>query len=263
MTGTALEVARDTVISPLDTTQVQIAMNRYQDGLKSILNESDYQHFTDKRTGEDKSFPMRSAWRKIAFWFNLDLELVSEEIERDGAGNPIRARVKARATHPNGRFAEGDGGCSIRERYFQKAEHDIPATAATRAMNRAISNLVGMGQVSAEEIEGDDGAAAPRYGPEATQRDETNLARAVEYLLGEPIPPELIERLATDAGGYLPKIVARAVQLVAAQRSLPSTEPQPEPEADPTAIEPEPEPDVEPEKEDEKEPESAPDEPEA
>lgn len=254
MTGTALEpVARDTVIAPLDTTQVQIAMNRYQDGLKSILNDSDYQEFSD-RHGEVKKFPKRSAWRKIAFWFNLDLEIVSEEVERDHRGEPVRAKVRARAIHPNGRYADGDGGCSIRERRFTKPEHDIPATAATRAINRAVSNLVGMGEVSAEEAEGDEEAFTYGFGPEASQRDETNLARAVEFLLDRPIPPELIERLADDAGGYLPRIVARAVQLVAAQRPATSAEP----EADPTAVEPEPEPDVEPEKEEKKEQDSEP-----
>lgn len=213
-------VARDTVIVPLDTGQVRAAMTAYQDGLKSILDDEDYQHFKDKKTGESRKFPKRSAWRKIAYWFNLDLELLSEDVTRDPQGNPIRAKVKARAIHPNRRHADGDGACSIKERGFGKPEHDIPATAATRAMNRAISNLVGMGEVSAEEV--DDLEDPQLYGPPALKAHVNDAIRAAQILCDdEQAATTLMLRLENDAGGYLPKIVARALMLVAAHRPAP------------------------------------------
>lgn len=223
MTGQQLvPVDRGTVIVPLDTQQVQAAMTHYQDGLKSILADNDYQEFKDRKTNETRRFPKRSAWRKIAYWFNLDLELIGEEIERDGRGEPVRARVKARAVHPNGRYADGDGGCSISERGFSKLEHDIPATAATRAMNRAISNLVGMGEVSAEEIDGGE-VSADAFGPVATPREVDNLKRAIVVLMpGITDTRPLVERFEKDAGGYLPKVVARAMMLAAAHRPTPT-----------------------------------------
>jgi hypothetical protein len=193
-------------------------MTAYQEGLKSILDESDWQSFTERKTGEKRRFLKRSGWRKIAFWFGLDLQIISSEVERDANGNPLRARVIARATHPNGRRSDGDGYCSIRERGFSKPENDIPATAATRAINRAISNLVGMGDVSAEEVEGAEVLEQP-YGPAATPREQSGAERATQVIYDPDYDPDpLLTRLRTDAGGYLPKVVARAVMLIAAHR---------------------------------------------
>jgi len=223
MTSTDLipAAARDTVIAPLDTNQVKAAMTRYQDGLQSILDTSDWQEFADKK-GEKKRFLKRSGWRKIAFWFGLDLTMVSTEVERDSAGKPVRARVVARATHPNGRHADGDGYCSILEpRVFGKPENDIPATAATRAMNRAISNLVGMGEVSAEELDGEE-APAHEHGAPATSREIDGLERALDALSGPDSVQTLVDRLERDAGGYIPRVVARAVMLIAAHRPPPA-----------------------------------------
>jgi hypothetical protein len=128
-------------------------MEEYQRGLHALLDESDWQSFRDK-SGDKQAFCKRSGWRKIATWFELSLETRSIEVERDTDGNPLRARVIARAIAPNGRYAEGEGACAADERRFSKLEHDLQATAATRAINRAISNLVGLGAVSAEELDG-------------------------------------------------------------------------------------------------------------
>jgi hypothetical protein len=58
-----------------------------------------------------------------------------------------------KAISPDGRYAEGFGNCSKFERGFTKHNHDIPSTAMTRAINRAVSDLIGAGEVSAEEIQ--------------------------------------------------------------------------------------------------------------
>lgn len=152
MSTDVLPVTRST-IQPLPVAETRAAMQAYQSGLREIVDASDYQAFKG-RDGESHKFLKRSGWRKIATWFGLDLSIVSRDIERGEDGKIIRAHVVARAAAPNGRFADGDGGCSITERGFSKAEHDVPATATTRATNRAISNLVGMGAVSADELDG-------------------------------------------------------------------------------------------------------------
>lgn len=56
-----------------------------------------------------------------------------------------------------------------------KAEHDCTSTAVTRATNRAISNLIAAGEVSAEEVEGGDersfhGGGAPTPAPRQQNR---------------------------------------------------------------------------------------------
>jgi hypothetical protein len=122
-----------------------------------------------------------------------------------------------RATAANGRHADGDGACAINEPRFrtpsgrQKAEHDLPATAVTRATNRSVSNLIGFGSVSAEEVEPEE---APRpYGEVATRGEEDGLLRALEDLGAGPGPANRIVHRA----GYLPRIAALAVMFVAAE----------------------------------------------
>ena len=124
----------------------------------------------------------------------------------------MRAAVAARATQPSGRYMDGDGYCSIDEPRFktndgkQKVENDLRGTATTRAMNRAISGLLGTGEVSAEELSGGDGDGPP-HGPEASielQRTLADWARRQDTI-------ETVKDVKRHAGGYLPEIAARAM----------------------------------------------------
>lgn len=143
------------VIRPLDADAVVGAMNEHQELLRRILDRSDWQGTPDA----NGSFVKKSGWRKVALAYNLTLEMVpgSERIERAEDGTPLRATVTWRATAPNGRTMEASGHCADSESRFakdkgrQKLENDLRATAETRAKNRAISDLIGMGKVSAEE----------------------------------------------------------------------------------------------------------------
>lgn len=64
--------------------------------------------------------------------------------------------VKAEATvvvaAPNGQTMVGTAACAASERGFSHPDHDVVATAFTRALNRATLDLVGWGEVSAEEM---------------------------------------------------------------------------------------------------------------
>lgn len=114
---------------------------------KAILNKADVQDIAGK------TFIKRSGWRKIATAFNISDEILHKEFDKDAKV----WRVEVRAIAPNGRYAIGIGACSISEVERKKSahpEHDAEATAHTRAKNRAISDLCGSGEVSAEEIEG-------------------------------------------------------------------------------------------------------------
>lgn len=144
-------LARLEPLRPMPLHQVQSAMAEYQAGLQALLVDTDWQTFSD-RGGAPKRFVKRSGWRKIATWFGLDLLIGDVVLERDEHGQLLRARVTARAVAPNGRVFEDVGACSHTERRFSKPEHDILATAATRAHNRATSDLVGMGEVSSDEL---------------------------------------------------------------------------------------------------------------
>lgn len=173
------------VLMPLDTEQVVAGMKAYQEMLPKLLDESDWQD-----AGRDGRFVKKSGWRKIARAFNLSVMVVSVRIERDAEGNPTRAETIARAMAPNGQVSDADGYCSADEKRFeqpkgrQKLENDLRATATTRAKNRAISDLVGMGEVSAEEITTGD-SAEPQFRI-ANEVEKESLRTDLKWLL----PPE-------------------------------------------------------------------------
>ena len=102
----------------------------------------------------EKPFIKRSGWRKFALAFNISDEIVKAEREDLGEGEYVW-RIWVKCIAPNGRTSFGVGSCSTREREsFAHEEHDVYAIAHTRAKNRAISDLIGSGEVSAEEIQG-------------------------------------------------------------------------------------------------------------
>ena len=94
-----------------------------------------------------RMFRKKGYWRAIATAFNLNVSCVKEEATETGWLAVYRAET------PSGRFAEGDGACENDEKgEGQDTEHNVRSHAHTRAFNRAVSNLVGFGEVSAEEM---------------------------------------------------------------------------------------------------------------
>lgn len=204
---------RGEVLRPLDVAQQKDAMQVYQRGLREILDSEDYQD-----AGQGKKFVKKSGWRKIAAWFDLSIELVRDEVERDDEGTVIRAMVWARALAPSGRFADGDGYCDVHETRFNKAsarqklENDLRGTATTRAVNRAISNLVGMGAVSAEEMP--DEPPMPPLGPQYDRKQFGPVvgAACTQLAGGNPeLGKQLFGAIMKDCGGYMPQAAALAV----------------------------------------------------
>lgn len=143
------------IISPEEAKEAQ---DNYERLKQSIIRPDDIQKVGDRQ------FLKKSFWRRIATPFNITDQIVSEEIRRkhrEDCKDPancdcpiVYAKYTTRATAPNGRYAEAVGACSRNERGFSKPDHDIPATAHTRSKNRAISDLIGGGEVSAEEMDG-------------------------------------------------------------------------------------------------------------
>ena len=188
------EIVRAAPLLPMAPAQAESAMSAYQDLTRSVLDSSDW----IGRPGEPESFVKRSGWQKLATFYGVSTELVGEALERDGDGNLTRAAARVRAIARDGRHAEGGGACGRNEPRFrqtsgrQKIEHDLPATAETRATNRAISNLIGFGAVSAEEVDADVRAKAGESGSGLLPH------------WAEDIPPDAVDRV----GGYLDTILA-------------------------------------------------------
>ncbi len=136
-----------------------------------------------KKRGKVVPRKKKVAFRKLAVFFGLTLpkELAEEEpkieiqtlgdkfvkIERrkgsvgtiymDSGFRVIRAEwtVTVQQVREDGKVftQQGYGECSNNEKMTLKA-HNVIATAWTRSLNRAISDLVGFGEVSAEEVSG-------------------------------------------------------------------------------------------------------------
>lgn len=116
-----------------------------------MLVKSDYQ--TIKTKQGKKTFKKKSAWRKYARAFRLTDEILEKEIIKNKHGRVDEASFVVKVMGGDGRSTIGYGNASINEGGFKKPNHDIPTTAHTRAKNRAISDYIGAGEVSAEEIE--------------------------------------------------------------------------------------------------------------
>ncbi len=144
-----LEAPPVSMIRPLATADAILEnWQAFVELKRTILDVTDYQDVAGRK------FIKKSGWRRIAAAFGISDEIVHEERrELDGVG--FVWEVTARAIAPNGRYAEGMGSCSSSERKFAHVQHDVRAMAHTRAKNRAISDLVGGGDVSAEEMDGE------------------------------------------------------------------------------------------------------------
>lgn len=168
------------VMPAVSAKQAIAAWKEYEELKKAIVDpEKDIQVI-----GKEK-FLKKSYWRKAATFFNLTVEVIKEE--KEILGKTVVWHFTVKAIAPTGRFAIGTGSCDAYEKaklidgkYVAKGKvskwgktsdgksyplefewvpatpntiHNIRATAETRATNRAISNLIGGGEVSAEEIE--------------------------------------------------------------------------------------------------------------
>lgn len=94
---------------PMNTSQAVQAMTAYQELTAQLLTADDWQGIP----GRDQSFVKRRGWAKLATFYGVSTELRTIDIDRDDDGTILRARIIARATHPNGRYAEGDGACAF------------------------------------------------------------------------------------------------------------------------------------------------------
>lgn len=152
-----------------DLSVIAETFQDYQAIQNKLLVADDYQQI------QNKQFKKKSAWRKLSVAFGCSDEVVRFVHERNDRGRIIRSEFVVRAIAPNGRSAEGYGACDVFERctsrcepdcdgasHFSHAQHDIPATAQTRAKNRALSDLFGFGEVSAEEITDNEGHESSR-----------------------------------------------------------------------------------------------------
>lgn len=160
------------VVEPLvSADEAKHQRERYQALVRAIVGPKDIQTFTED--GKKVSFIKKSGWRALAVAFGFTIEQVNERIFHkhdkatclrvllpdkfgdvvDCGCNVTGARYLVRVTAPNGRAVEAVGLATFNEKRarYTRVEHDLAGKAYTRAVNRAISDMVGAGEPSAEE----------------------------------------------------------------------------------------------------------------
>lgn len=143
--------------APAHMAQQKALAAAYDAACDAIIGANDVQ-----REGA-RTFKKKSAWRKLARYFHISTGLVTIERETLPNGHFL-ATVTARATAPWGQYMEAVGACCTDEATGRRviSTADAIATAETRATNRAVSNLIAMGEVSAEELGDPKSYDAPR-----------------------------------------------------------------------------------------------------
>ena len=163
-------LARLEVVRPVITADEAKALEReFQEMSNAIITPDDIQ-----TKGVPRPFPKKSAWRKFGRVFGFSWEVIEHRIghrhdttcgrlffakhgvpfpaDEDCGCSTVYAMWSLRVTHDkSGRAGIGVGICSRRERAFAHQDHDIPMQAFTRALSRAISDLMGLGQPVAGE----------------------------------------------------------------------------------------------------------------
>lgn len=147
---------------------------------------------TDLVVRNKHAYKKKSYWRKLAIAASVSIRKIEEWKETDRGGT-LTYFFTVRASLPSGQFTDGTGACSRNEQNFHgrpsvRSIHETRATAETRAKNRAISDLLAFGEVSAEEISVFAEPEAENAGTDAPEEpgesDKQSSLRAIRLLAG-------------------------------------------------------------------------------
>jgi hypothetical protein len=192
-TGEALEIIN---VAPTQTVRMAIPVKEFIKSLQEYKElKAAIKTKEDVQSIQGHEFLKKSYWRKVNNAFNLSVRIIKEvELTLDNGDTAWDFTCEAMAT--NGRIAPGTGSCSLYEKAkfvdgkfqipievwkknptsgksfkefardpegnikydpaFPNTRHNARSTAETRAYNRCVSNLVGGGEVSWEEAEGNE-----------------------------------------------------------------------------------------------------------
>lgn len=154
---TGITIINSPIVPIMEASQAREIYKKYNELCLAIQGDGDFTKIGNKK------HPNKQFANKLARMFGLSVEIIKAEKESavkrttDPNGNVKNDsyfvwHIVARAIAPNGQYRDGDGHCATSERNFAHYHHDVYAQAVTRAKNRAILELVGMGEVSEEEI---------------------------------------------------------------------------------------------------------------
>jgi len=178
------EKVQPQIVRPLITPEeALIAFNEYQALKKKLRGDGDFVEFRDKR-GNKREAPTKQWRTKLTRFFGISVEIIKEEVEYLPDGTFV-FKATARAIAPNGLYVDGDGTCWSKTKEGKEGERDIyhltRSHAITRAKNRAVLELVGFGEVSAEEIEDEEPTKTNFQNPQKEAQTEDPYRSRREY----------------------------------------------------------------------------------
>lgn len=185
------------IVAPINVDRLAEAFKTFQEFKQRLLTKD------DSVTIAGRQYLKKSAWRKWALACGVSDEIISfDRVPAQGKDEEgsFAYRVVVRAFHEkSGRCSAGVAVASKKEKAsWSHEEHDIFALAHTRAKNHTIADLVGGGEVSAEEMTSEtenrrmkdqnEGPVPPRQGP-ASASDLTNeVLSALKWSQSEKLP---------------------------------------------------------------------------
>ncbi len=189
MTSTAALEKREPpieIVAPVDDELLVENWKRLERFKQRVLTRDDYV------TIAGRIYLKKSAWRKWEFACGVSDEIISFDRVPTQGKDPdgsFTYRVVVRAFHQrSGRSSVGVAAASTSEkRDWGHEEHDVFTLAHTRAKNRAIADLVGGGEVSAEEMTSDDARTKPRGDNPVPPASSPDLSKSASDLTNEKL----------------------------------------------------------------------------
>lgn len=150
MNGKEIEQSTVNQIQVVDYRAAKDAREAFEKFKASVLTPNDFYE------QKGKKYVRKSGWMMYAMALGITTHVYNERSETvKFKGQDVLAyHFEAKAVAPNGRSSEAVGSASSDEgKPWCDALHSIRAMAQTRAVERAISNLVGGGEVGADELD--------------------------------------------------------------------------------------------------------------
>jgi hypothetical protein len=144
------------------------AFDLYGQAKTRLLNDNDVLYIgasgkpVHKDVKDSVPYIKKSGWRKMARFFGLSVDILGKEKiwTEDAKGDKYYIwAYQIKVSHQCGAYVLAEGVCSSRDKFFTKGgkvpadETNVMLKAQTVGINRGISDLLGAGEVSAEEVE--------------------------------------------------------------------------------------------------------------
>jgi hypothetical protein len=204
----AIEEVKGNEIQIVDYRNAKAAREAFESFKKSVLTADDFY-----KQG-NKLYVRKSGWMMYAMALGITTHVYNERSEsvKFKGQDALVYHFEAKAVAPNGRSAEAIGSASSDEgKPWCDAIHSIRAMAQTRAVERSISNLVGGGEVGADEMDTKSVDAEyrlkenPPLSKTLSDSEVTGEQDLLDAIAEAGLDPQKIEVITKDFGKFIVK----------------------------------------------------------